>query len=365
MNLNDEETLQVEVKKSWLWPRVGLRLVMLLVALAASIFAVIGQQEEREVETIHDLILRRDVKRVEHIAHTSPSQIRETEHLHLAIATNDPSMVRALLIAKPDVNGHNSSGYTPLSFLAQQRPSASNAKEIAKILLDAGADPNLSNLRFHSDSHENKWITDGPKPLHYAVREISHSTSGYENTKNLDLIKILVSGGADINARDHMGRTPMHYLCSYTPILKQNEYQFVQAVDYLLANDADPHVTDTENKTPLQCMCETNINLALLSRIIDLETQINEPINENGETILHAAVANAIQRHQRLPFWEYQTTIIGSLLDHGADPTIRSKDGRRPFDASIELEAAEVKALIDAISPRPQLQPFYTEGNSP
>ncbi|CEM28323.1 unnamed protein product [Vitrella brassicaformis CCMP3155] len=72
--------------------------------------------------------------------------------------------------------------------------------------------------------------------LYYAV--LSRHWSGQ------DITKLLLAKGADVNARDLYGRTPLHYAC---------EDGQSKVVPLLLRNGADPHIQNTvSRKSPLQ-----------------------------------------------------------------------------------------------------------------
>jgi ankyrin repeat protein len=69
--------------------------------------------------------------------------------------------------------------------------------EIAKLLLDAGADPNSA------ENHRRS------RPLHYAAD--GYVVSDLWNEKNqVAMIRLLLKAGAEINAQDKNGATPLH-----------------------------------------------------------------------------------------------------------------------------------------------------------
>lgn len=88
--------------------------------------------------------------------------------------------------------------------------------ERIRLLLDRGADPNVSNLV-------------GTTPLHWVCR--------YPKTSHTDLVRFLLERGADVNVRDKNGRTPLHIACSYG---------YPQVVHLLIQQGADVTTRDRE-----------------------------------------------------------------------------------------------------------------------
>ncbi|MGK7925135.1 MAG: ankyrin repeat domain-containing protein [Spirulina sp.] len=101
----------------------------------------------------------------------------------------------------------------------------------------------------HGAKLEETYPRDGHRVLHIAVQQ--HA---------IDMAKLLLEQGADINARDDLGRTPLHSAIYQPDIRFSNYYGMqepttkpdLQMIGLLLENGADVNARDYNNMTPLQ-----------------------------------------------------------------------------------------------------------------
>lgn len=136
----------------------------------------------------------------------------------------------------------------------------------------------------------------------------------YEN----DLMAFLLQNGADPNAEDNMGATPLH-LHSYDPT----------AVKLLLAHGADVYASNMDGRTPLHYATSRSV-----PELIGAGARV-EARDNAGRTPLHLAMDNA--------------ETCRSLLDAGASAEARDNKGATPLHTGAEsclLDPGSIELLL-------------------
>ena len=154
--------------------------------------------------------------------------------------------------------------------------------EIVRVLLAAKADPNLAN-------------TDGDASLHGAV-----GANGSE-----EKLQELIKYGADVNAVNKSGKTPLLLSCFYGQ---------QDSVKLLLGAGADPTISDEQGFSCLHAAVDGRCNKAMLQTLIDHGAHTDAK-RQDGTTALLAACRTG------------QSESVMFLLEAGADVNIVKPDG--------------------------------------
>ena len=158
--------------------------------------------------------------------------------LIMAAQKDDYHAMQVLLEAGADPNMTNLNGETPL--IAAIRTSCYH--DVLHLLLENGAEP-------------NKRTKYGDTPLHFAAWNI--------NYVSISLVKVLIQAGADPNIANILGRTPLHGAARHGRI---------EVVKLMMDSGADKNKTDEEGKTPLEIASE-NGHLNIVNILTDKEPQ--------------------------------------------------------------------------------------------
>jgi ankyrin repeat protein len=103
-----------------------------------------------------------------------------------AVRHSNLDRVRSLLNNGEDVNARDADGNTALHYVKDP--------DCARLLLERQADPKLANLGGNTPLHLASWTANDP-----------------------EIIDVLVSFGANVNAKNGIGETPLHRACAREP----------------------------------------------------------------------------------------------------------------------------------------------------
>jgi ankyrin repeat protein len=205
--------------------------------------------------------------------------------LHLA---TDEDIALALIDCGANIEARNKQGLAPLL-----NAKAKGRDNIVQLLLRKGANPE----------------SEGNTELHLAT---SH-----------DIAVALIDGGADIDARNKQGRTPL-----LTAVMEGKE----RIVWLLLRKGAKTESMDYEGHRALQYSLEFNSSEPIVWSLVDGGANI-EARDKQGRTMLHIATAQG------------QKKIVLLLLGKGATPGSMDDEGNTALHLATDEDIA--LALID------------------
>ncbi|ELT99631.1 hypothetical protein CAPTEDRAFT_39776, partial [Capitella teleta] len=127
--------------------------------------------------------------------------------------------------------------------------------EMIDLLIDYGADVNCADQNGDTHLHKVCFLNNvrmvkfllnkgleidareilGKTPLHMAISDSSNETT------LIMIVEVLVTNGANVDTSDHDGDTPLHVA---------SIKKYLSIVNYLLGNGADPNAINNEGNTP-------------------------------------------------------------------------------------------------------------------
>jgi ankyrin repeat protein len=249
-----------------------------------------------------------------------------------AAREGDPTTVRELLASEPDLAVQTDErGRTPLHYAA-----AHGHHEVCTALADAGADVNAQD-------------EDGETPLHYAIRRDQAAAAEFllardadtelrneygrtplllvaRETGNIEMARLLVAAGADVNVLDRFGAPPLG-LAAWRG--------FSGLVNLFLDAGAQlPPADSWEAKGLARFGAEKGLErlfLLLADSGVDLSMR-----NDKGGSMLHSASQGG------------SDIIVARMLDLGFDVDERDRYGRVPLHYAAELgREAVAQTLLD------------------
>ncbi len=145
---------------------------------------------------------------------------------------------------------------------------------------------------------------------------------------DLQEMERLIKSGANVNARNDVNNTALHFAVGATPI--QNHNGSPQAVAFLIEQGADANAENNTKITPLMDAV-VNDGLESLKILIAHGADVNK-VSKYDETALSMAVLRAHSQFadppSMKPFVRRYSDIAIELLRHGADPNFKDFTGR-------------------------------------
>lgn len=151
----------------------------------------------------------------------------------------------------------------------------------------------------------------------------------------------LLDGGADANARDQAGWTPLMLAASMTA--RRGSGDFLATAKLLLERGADPNLPDGTGRTAL---LESTLSHASESGIILVPEPLVELLLASGANVNAQAADGATALQQVAGQWASQPGVVRMLLKHGARPNLANQEGRTALMLAAMRGKTETMTLL-------------------
>lgn len=194
---------------------------------------------------IHDAARKGDVKKLQALLQQDPKLVGDKDAtgdtpLHVAAFHGQVAAVQALLDAGADVNAKNSYGpFMPA--------------EIGQFFDTSNHQDPVILLRVHGDN--TKYLENGYTPLDLAMFSIKHR----------QIVEMLVTKGANVNARAASGATPLFWA-----VMRNQK----DDAEFLLNHSADVNTPDAYGDTILDCALHLGYQ-SIVPLLVDKGADVN------------------------------------------------------------------------------------------
>ena len=255
---------------------------------------------------------------------SKPTDSRLAYELRAHVRKGQIQVARAVLERRPHlVHADNffTERYQDQGFNALHWAAFWGRLDVARLYLKYGAPPDVRG-------------PSSQRPLHTALEGRPYNKAPFKK-----VLRFFVEAGANVNARDDGGATPLHWAAMIAT---------GDMISVLLDSGADPYARDKEGRTPLHWVAANFISWKhyVKERRIEREDTLVRLLDAGSEVDARDA------RGRTALLWacrKSRATVVKWLLQYGADPRARDAEGWEPLHhAAYGSNTYLIRLLIDA-----------------
>lgn len=235
--------------------------------------------------------------------------------LHLAVLNKSYDCIPLLLAAGADTGAMDTKGRTALDYCTEA--AVDNAGDIINLLKDSSAQNLMLYALAQDDVALFKLLKNRGVDMSLELND--NLDTPLHLASSVEMVQFLVEAGADVNAENSEGKTPLYYAVES------------EIVSILLCHGANVNDEDLHHNTAL--------NRAIFGRsfhLIDLLLEAGAELNpQNALPPLHVACACGY------------VSIVEKLLSKGANPQLKSYQGKTAVDYAKEYSHEEIVELLE------------------
>ncbi len=187
---------------------------------------------------------------------------------------------------------------------------------------------NTIDVNLTKDHHQNS-------PLHLAIESMHKAKNPQDIKKFKKIINQLIEAGADVNAQNNRGETPLHASIEY--------YQDIAIIKQLLKAGANVNIQDNREETPLffaityyhKYYKKEKQKGELVASLIKAGADVNVQNKFGENTVLHLASGYGYPH------------LVNLLIINGADVSVQNTDSQTPLHkAVVNHHTAVIAQLI-------------------
>ena len=213
-----------------------------------------------------------------------------------------------LLACGLDAQATNHAGQTVMQLVTEEKSSRSvfffddDQEKLLKLLSGAGGNVDQRDA-------------EGNTALHQL-------STGFYDVSKVERMASLIASGADVNATNNLGQTPLHVAAGNIGGWDGNDPPVNEPFQLLIYHKANVNARDNQGRTPLDILMasDSSFKQEATALLIKAGAKLNQPDKE-GMTPLHKVAASGSA---------FSGSTVQSLLDSGADPNTRDQQGRTP-----------------------------------